>query len=137
MVAKRRVDNLGRFAISLEQFGADRRVTTFHFMIGRFADVVQESAAACQGSVEPKLLAQQTGEVGDLDRMPADVLAVADTKIQSTHQLDDLLVQAGDAGLLRRLEAELTDPLVHLLLRFADNFLDAAGVNAAVLDEFD
>ncbi len=40
-------------------------------------------------------------------------------------------------GFLCRLEAELADALVHLLLRFADDLLDAAGMDAAVLDQLD
>ena len=85
----------------------------------------------------PKLLAQEPREIGHLDRVPANILAVADAEIEPAHQLDDFLVQAADARFLRGLEAELADALVHLLLRLADDFLDPAGMDASVLDQLD
>ncbi len=46
-----------------------------------------------------------------------------------------LFMQAGDVRLLRGGLAELADVLLHLLLRFADDFLDAGRMDAAVLDQ--
>ena len=48
--------DFGAFPVPFEEFGADRGVPSFHFVIGSLADVVQKTAAAGQVAVESELL---------------------------------------------------------------------------------
>ena len=56
VMAQRRVDDFGPFAVPLEQLGADLRMAAFGLVVGRLADVVQQAAAAGQRAVEAHLL---------------------------------------------------------------------------------
>src|SRR6516162_5680041 len=58
------VHDFGAFTVALEQFGPDGRVAPFHFMIGRFADVVQKAAAAGEVAIEAQLLGEHSREKG-------------------------------------------------------------------------
>ena len=55
---------------------------------------------------EADLLGHQAGQVGDLERVPEHVLRVAGAELEPAQVVEQLLVQAGDVGLLRRLVAD-------------------------------
>ena len=74
-------------------------------------------------------------EPGRLDDMVEHVLAVARAELEAADELDHLGRQARDADVVRGLLARLADDEVDLGARLVDDLLDAAGVDAAVLDE--
>ena len=131
------VNYLFSLAIPLEQFGSDSRMTAFHFVVGRFSDVVAESAASSQRRVEPHLLGEESRNVGNLDRVTQHVLAIAGSKVHPPHQVDQLVVQTGHVGFQARLFAKLLDVSVHFLVRLFDDFFDPRRMDAAVLDQLD
>ena len=70
-----------------------------------------------------------------LDRVLEHVLAVAGAVPEPAEQLDDLRRQPGNAGLVGGRLAGLADDQLDLRACLGDDLLDAAGMDAAVLDE--
>ena len=67
-------------------------MAAFEFMVGRFADVMQQSTATCQIAVHAEHLGQQTGNESDLDTVPQHVLAVRGAKVQTAEHLNHSVV---------------------------------------------
>src|SRR5689334_1132746 len=67
--------------------------------------------------------------------MLQDVLPVARAPMHPAHELDELRMQAVDAGLVSRLLANLDDLCIHLFARLVDDFFNSAGMDAAVRHE--
>lgn len=70
------VDDFGTFAVAFEKFSADGWVPAFHFVIGGFADVVEEATASGECAIKSELFCHHTREVGDFDGVLAHILAV-------------------------------------------------------------
>jgi len=53
------------------------------------ADVVEEAGAAGEGRVVAELGGEDAGDVGDLDRVGEDVLAVGGAEVKPAEELDE------------------------------------------------
>ncbi|NJK33378.1 MAG: hypothetical protein HC927_13805, partial [Deltaproteobacteria bacterium] len=51
-----------------------------------------------EGGVEPEFAGHEAADVGDLDAVLEDVLAVAGAIVQAAHDIEDFLVDAGELG---------------------------------------
>ena len=125
VVSQGGMDDFGRFAMAFEDIGADFGVSPFHIMVGGLANVVQQSAAAAQGTVQADQFRQHPRQESDLDRMAQHVLAVAGAKVQASQQVDDAGGQPWHIGFVDRLFALLLNELLHLLSRFRRDLFDA------------
>src|SRR5699024_8210713 len=74
-------------------------------------------------------------EVGDLDRVVEDVLAVGCPVVEPAQQLHQRVVQPVDAGLHHRPFALRLDLGLDLFAGLFDHLFDAGGVDAAVGDQ--
>src|SRR6185437_4437517 len=100
-----------------------------------FPNVVEQRASARHRHVESKLRGHDAGQPGHLFGMLENVLAVARAPAHPADQLDELGMQAVNAGVVGRLLARLDNLRLDLLSRFVDDFFDSPGVDAAVGDE--
>ena len=130
------VDDLFALVVPPGQVGADLRVPALDLVVDGLADVVQEARPPGQLAVQAQFLGQHAGEVGDLDGVLQDALAVTGAVLQAAQQLDLLGVQAADARVEGDLLAGLVDVVVDLLAALRDDLLDAGRLDAAVGDEF-
>ena len=111
------------------------RVAAFGFVVHGLADVVQQAAAPCELTVEAELIGDHLGDVGDFQRVAQHVLAVAGAIAEPAEHWDDRLCYIWDICFLNRFLADLDQLFFHLLGRLRDQFLDAGGMNAAILHE--
>jgi hypothetical protein len=97
---------------------------------------VEEPAHLGDLDVGADLGRDDRGESARLDDVVEDVLSVARPVLEPPEQLDDLGRQSRDARLVGGLLARLADDEVDLRARLADDLLDPARVDPAVLDSF-
>ncbi len=71
---ERRVDHLVALAVASGQLGSHRGVPSFHLVVGRLADIVQQAATPANRARKPHLGGQHAGQVGHLERVPQHVL---------------------------------------------------------------
>ena len=133
---ERGVDDFEAFAVPPREFRADGGMAAVHLVIGRLADVVQQTATSAERAVEADFLGEHAGEKRDFDRVSQDVLRVARAELEPAEVRDQFLVQAGNVRLLSRLLAQLANVGVHFQVGFLDDFLNAGRMNSAVLDQF-
>lgn len=123
------------FAVLGGEVHTDLGVTAFGFVVHGFADVVEESGAACESSVETELVGDDLGEVGDFDGVLEDILAVGGAVGELAHGFDDLWMEAFEFEFHRGVFAGFDDFFVDLGADFFGDFFDAGGVHSAVGDE--
>ena len=99
------------------------------------AHVVQQPAPLGELHVEVQLRRHHPGEPGDFLRVLVDVLAVGGAVAHPADQLDQLGVEAVDAGVVGGLLAQLDQLHLQLLLHLDDDLLDPARMDPAVLDQ--
>ena len=104
-------------------------------VVHRLADVVQQAAAAGERAVEAELVGDHLREVRDLQQCSQHVLPVARAVAEPAEHRDDRLGDVRQVRFLHRFLADLEQLLVHLLAGGGDDFLDAGGMDAAVLHE--
>src|SRR3954447_14235703 len=124
-------DGLG-LAVSPRQVAADERVRALDLVADGLADVVQQRRPAGGPRRRAELVGHHRGEVGALDRVREDVLAVARAVLQAAEDPDQLGVQALDVRIERGLLARLDDVALQLGLRLVVGLLDSCRVDAAV-----
>ena len=130
------IDDLRRFTVLARQLRADDRVRTFDFMIHGLADIVQQRGPARLFFIQTQLRRHRTANERRFDGMEQHVLRVTVTILEPAQELDDLRMNAVNTDIENRLLTGLANRLVELLLRFAHDFFDTAGMNAAVGDQF-
>ena len=101
-------------------------------MVDRFSDVVQQSGLASQRHVGVQLGRHHGPQERDFLAVCQDVLAVAGSKCQRAQELDQLGMEAGDAGLEHRLLAFFPDPVLDIAARLDHHLLDASRMDPAV-----
>src|SRR5690606_28053111 len=107
----------------------------FDLVVDGFPDVVQQAARLGNGNVCAQLGGNHARDVRGFDRVRVLVLAVAGAELQAPEQLDQLVVQAGNARLIGGALAFLADDAVDFLLRVLHQFFDARRVDPPVEDE--
>ena len=130
-----RVDDLFGLLVLAGKVNADGHVASLNLVVDGLAEVMQQAGTLGRGNVHAELGSEQTGDLGDLDRVVEHVLAVARAVALAAEELDEIGVQAVDIRLKYGALALFLDGLVDLALRLGDHFLDAGGVDAAVLNE--
>src|SRR5262245_14218222 len=105
------------FAVFRGDFDAQLDVGALMFVRQDLSDVVQQRSAARHVDVEPELGRHDRGEPSHLLRVLEDVLAVTGTPAHPPDELDQLRVQAVNAGLVRCLFTRLDDLRVDFLPR--------------------
>ena len=129
------VDDFFRLLVLAGDVDADGHVAALDLVVDGLAEIVQETGALGQGNVHAELSGEQTGDLGDLDGVVEHVLTVARAVALAAEELDEIGVQAVDVRLKHGALALFLDGLVDLALGLGDHFLDAGGVDAAVLNE--
>ena len=114
------VDDFLRLLVLAGDVDADGHVAALDLVVDGLADIVQEAGALGGGHVDAELGSEQAGNVRNL---------------QAADELDEVGMQAVDVRLENGALALGLDGGVDLLLGLGDHFLDAGGVNAAVLNE--
>ena len=110
-------------------------MAAFGLVVGRLANVVQQSATPGEGAVQPDFLGHHAGNEGHLDAVPQHVLAVAGAEVQPAQQLYQPLVQVWMASSWQASWPNCMDVLFQFFLRGRHDLLDPRGVNAAVGNE--
>ena len=114
--------------------GRDLAVRAVDLVVDRLADVVQQAGALGDLDVGAELGGHDAGEVGDLDGVVQDVLAVARAELEAAEDLDELGRHAVDVGVEAGLLAGLFDRGLDLGLGLVVHLLDARRVDAPVGD---
>ena len=91
------IQDLFRFLpVPTAELHSDGRMSTFHFVVHRLADVVQETTATSQFTIKFELISNDLAQEGNLDRMPKYVLPETRSEMEFSHGLDDLRMQDAD-----------------------------------------
>ena len=125
----------GPLVVPASEVGPDLRVAALDLVVDGLADVVQEARAPRQFGVEAELLGEHGRQVGHLDRVLEDALAVAGAVLEAAEELDLLRVQAVDARIEGHLLAGVEDVLLDFLADLGNDLLDARRLDAAVGDQ--
>ena len=104
-------------------------------MVHGLAQVVEQTGALGDGDVLAELGGHEAGQLGDLDGVVVDVLAVAGAVLHAPDELDQLGMQAHDVGLQHGALALGLDGGVDLALGELDHLLDAGRVDPPIEDE--
>src|SRR5436309_209922 len=116
-------------------FDAELYVRAVVLVRQHLADVMQQRAALRERDVELQLGGHDAGEVGDFLGMLENVLPVGGPVLHPAHELYQLGVHAANPDVVDRLLARFHDAGVDVRLRFFDDLLDAARMDAAVGDQ--
>src|SRR6201995_2590201 len=127
-----RVHHVVRFAVPAGDLRPDQRVAALDLVGERLADVGQHRAPLHQAGVQAQLAGHHAGDVGRLDQVLEDVLAVGGAVAQPAQQRDQLAVHAGDAQLDQGVLAGADAQLLDLGLAAFVGLLDALGMDAPV-----
>ena len=114
---------------------ADGDVAALYLVVNGLAQVVQQTGPLGHVHIHAQLGGQQPRDVGHFDGVVQHVLAVAGAVSHAAQQLDDLRVQAMDIGLEHGPLTLGLDDGVDLFLGLGYHFLNAGGVDAAVLNQ--
>ena len=113
----------------------DGNMASFDFMVDGLADIMQETGTLGGDHIDTQLRCQETGDVGNFDRVVQNVLAIAGAVTHASQQANQFGMQTVDIGLEHGAFAFGLNGGVDFLLGFGDHFFNAGGVNAAILDE--
>jgi hypothetical protein len=130
------MDHFFSLSMSLQQIGTDLGVAPFQFVIRGFPDIVQQTASACEGSIEPDQFGHHAGQEGNFHAVAKHILAVAGSEVETSKHLEDFFVETTDIGFLGCFHSLLADVLIYFLLGLRDDFFDASWMDASVGDEF-
>ena len=111
---------------------ADVHMGAFNLVVQSLADVMQQAGTAGQGGVQAQLRGNEPGEIGHFQRVVQHILAIAGAVTQAPQQLDQLRMDAVDAGFNDGALAFLLNGLLHFPAGLFHHFLNAGGVDAAV-----
>jgi hypothetical protein len=134
MVPKRCMDNVFIFPASLEEISTDLGMASFEFMVGRFTDIMEQSASPREIRVEPHHFGHKPRKERNLDAVPKDVLGIAGSEVEPTQHVDHTLVETLDINLLRCLFTLPPDKGFHFLFCCCDHFFDPSWVNPPIGD---
>jgi hypothetical protein len=118
--------------VALGDLGADLGVRSFDLVVDGLADVVEQAAHLGGLDVGAELGGDDRGQPAGLDGVDEHVLAVAGAELEPPQELDDLRWQGRNAGVVDGLLAGLAHDEVDFGAGLGHDFLDAAGVDAAV-----
>ena len=110
-------------------------MAAFHLVVDSLAEVVKKSRALGKRHVHAQLAGKKPCNVGDLDGVVQDVLAIGCAVFLAAEELDDLGMQVVNAGLEACAFTLDLDRVVDLAARLFDHILDAGWMDAAVGDE--
>ena len=123
------------FLVLFGKVYADLDMAALDLVVDRLANVMQQACAARLNRVETQLARHHAGDVRDLDRVLKNILAVARAVAQAAEDLDQLGVDAVDAGLEGSAFALALDDLLDLAAGLFDHFLNACRMDASVHDQ--
>ena len=129
------VDDDGAFLVLPGQLHTQLHVAALHLMGDGLAQIVKQTGPLGQGHIDAQLAGHQTGDMGHLDGVAQDVLAVAGAVPLTAQELHQLRVQVVDTGLVGGALALHLDGVLHLAAGLLHHVLDAGGMDAAVDDE--
>ena len=135
MVGVDRVDNRVAFLVFSGEVNADLDMGAFDLVVDRFADIMQQSRALCEGGIESQLVRHHAREISHLDGVVEYILTVAGAVTQPSEHLDKLGVNVVDTELEHGSFALALDGRVHLASGFFNGFLNSGGVNTSVGNE--
>ena len=135
MVGLDGVNDSIRLLVLPGQIHADGDVAALHLVVDSLADVVEEARTLGGVHIHAQLRGHKTGNVGHFDGVIQHVLAVAGAVAHAAQKLDQLGIEAVDIGLKHGTLAFGLDGGIDLALGFGHHFLDAGGVDTAVLNQ--
>ena len=92
------VDDDGALLVLLRKLHAPLDMAAFHLVVDGLAEVVQQTCALGKRHVHAQLAREQPRNVGDLDGVVQDVLAIGCAVFLAAEELDDLGMQVVNAG---------------------------------------
>lgn len=132
MVGLNGMDHSSAFLVFPGQLHAQLDMAAFHLMVYRFTQIVEETRPLGQGHIHAQLRSQQACNVGHLNGVVQNVLAVRSAVFLAAQNLDELRMQVVHAGLIAGPLSLFFDGPVHFFPGLFHHVLDAGGVNAAV-----
>ena len=127
-------DRLG-FLILLGKVYANLNVATFNLVVDGLADIMQQTCTACRNRIEAEFAGHHAGNVCHLDGVLQDVLTITGAVAQAAENLDQLRMNAVDAGLEGSTLAFALDDLLNLTASLVNHFLNASRMNTTVNDQ--
>ncbi len=135
MVGLDGVDNDRIFLVLPGQVRAQLDVAALHLVVDGLAQIMQQSRPLGHGHVHTQFRGNEPGNVGHLDGVVQNVLAIGGAVLLAAQNLDELGVEVVHPRLVAGPLALLPDGTVHFLAGLLHHVLDAGGVDAAVHNE--
>ena len=127
-------DRLG-FLVLLGKVYTDLNVAALNLVVDGLADIMQQACAACRNRIEAEFAGHHAGNVCHLDGVLQDVLTITGAVAQAAENLDQLRMNAVDAGLEGSTLAFALDDLLNLTASLVNHFLNASRMNTTVNDQ--
>ena len=127
-------DRLG-FLVLLGKVYANLNVAAFNLVVDGLADIMQQTCTACRNRIEAEFAGHHAGNVCHLDGVLQDVLTITGAVAQAAENLDQLRMNAVDAGLEGSTLAFALDDLLHLAASLVNHFLNAGRMDTTVNDQ--
>ena len=105
---------------------------SLHLVGDGLADVVKQAGALDRHRVDPELAGQHRTDVGRLDQMVEDVLAVAGPVLEPTEESHEFGMHLGEPDFDQRPFAGVADRLLHLGFGLFEGLFDRSRVDAAI-----
>ena len=135
VVALHGMDHLVGFTMLVQQIAAKLEVSSVHLTVHRLADVMNQPGSLRNRGVGAELRCHVVAEPCDLHRVLERVLAVRGAELQSSQKLEELGVEIRNPDLERGGLTVGQQLLLHLSLDLGYQLLNAAGVDAPILDQ--
>ncbi len=130
-----RVYHFGIFFVFLTYLNTDNYMASLNFMSKRLAYVVKKTGASRHSRVYAQLAGHDTRQVRHLYGMYQNVLTVRSSEMQPSKQFYQFRAETVDIGFETGVLALSLDFLLNLAFRLLYHFLNARGMNSAVLNK--
>ena len=114
-------DRLG-FLVLLGKVYANLNVAALNLVVNGLADIMQQTCTACRNRIEAEFAGHHAGNVCHLDGVLQDVLTITGAVAQAAENLDQLRMNAVDAGLEGSTLAFALDDLLNLTASLVNHF---------------
>ena len=135
MVGLDGVDDLFLLLVLPGEFHAQLHMGALHLMIDGLAQIVKQTGPLGSLHIGTQLGGHHAGNVGHLDGVLQNVLAIAGAVMETAQHLHQLGVEVADAALEHGALALGLDGGLHLTAGLLHHFLDMGGMDTAVSDQ--
>ena len=135
MVTGNSIDNHWVFFILTCQFCPNLNVTSFHFTVNRFTDIMQEPCTSCQSSIFTQLTGNNTRKFGNFNGVTQNVLTIRSTELQPSHDFHQIWMEVWRTNFIGSRLTVFTNTIVNFLTVLLNQLFDAGWMDATIFEK--